>query len=142
MGDFMDEQNRQPYTYGNESEQNVYNDKHANHLCIISLACSLLPPIITAIIITIVSALTGPEYSDIPSIIMNILGTIDTLGVIAGIAMMIYVRVKYPGNTFGKVLMWLYIILAALAVILFIIYMVVALVACISCLSCLNDMPG
>lgn len=138
----MEEQNRQPYTYGNESEHNANNDKQANHLCLISLACTFLPTIITAVIFAIISALTSPEYSDAPTIIMNMLGTLDTMGIIAGIALMIFVRVKYPGNTFGKVLMWLYIILAALAVILFIIYMLVALVACISCLSCLSDMPG
>lgn len=134
----MEEQNqRYPYTYDNEED-----NKRANKLCIISLACVFAPLIISAILMAIISALTDSYPADAVNFINNILGSVNTLAIIAGIALMIYVRVKYPKNIFGKVLMWLYIIIAALAVIVFILYMIFALVTCISCFACLSDMPG
>ena len=48
----------------------------------------------------------------------------------------IYVRVKYPKNTFGKVLMWIYIVMF----VLYIITMAVIIIACgIACSACIDE---
>lgn len=55
---------------------------------------------------------------------------------IASIVIMIYVRVKYPKNIFGKVLMWVYIVLISL----YIITMAVIVIAVgIACAACINE---
>lgn len=67
-----------------------------------------------------------------------IYGFISLLGQAAGIGSfitMIYVRVKYPKNTFGKVLMWLYIAFIATAIIA--LFVIVA-----ACMTALKDCPG
>ena len=103
-------------------------NKKANWLCIISLASTFLPTVITAIVMSVVSAITGSEYSSVADFVMNILASLVLLGIIAGIALMIYVRVKYPRNTFGKVLMWLYIVIAILSAIVILIVLLSNLV--------------
>ena len=45
---------------------------------------------------------------------------------IAGLVLMIVVRVKYPKNTFGKVLMWLWITMFVIALF----YLVTIIIAC------------
>lgn len=61
---------------------------------------------------------------------------VSFLASIAALVIMIYVRVKYPQNVFGKVLMWVYIVLFAL----YIITMAVIIIACgIACGACMND---
>ena len=63
----------------------------------------------------------------------RISGALSALGIlflIAGIVLVIYVRVKYPKNIFGKVLMWIYIVLAVLILIAFIVMLVACTLAC------------
>lgn len=61
---------------------------------------------------------------------------VSFLASVAALVIMIYVRVKYPRNIFGKVLMWVYIVVIAL----YIITMAVIIIACsIACGSCMND---
>lgn len=121
------------------TENNVENnpEKKANILCLISTFLGLSPLIIAII--------TAPIYKQFSSISTNqsvittkigsILSTFSGLGVIAGLVLMIYVRVKYPKNTFGKVLMILYIVAIALALIAIIVVIIACSIACGSCLE-------
>lgn len=136
------EQNYEQHGVSNQTPDNNRSDKHANLLCIISLVCMLLPIIISFVFMCIRSVLTYQDTAMTTDIIAGVLGTISILLVITGLILMIYVRVQYPKNVFGKVLMWLYIILAIIALILFVLYMLFAMVALLSCFSCLAEMPG
>ncbi len=89
----------------------------ANLLAAISLLCFLAPWLISGLFLK-----TDFEY-----IVSNLSGVLE----LASFVLMIYVRVRYPKNVFGKVLMWLYIVLG----ILFIISMIIFFVACISCVQ-------
>lgn len=63
-------------------------------------------------------------------------GCVSMFLAIAALVIMIYVRVKYPKNVFGKVLMWVYIVLFAL----YIITMVAFIIACgMACAACTNE---
>ena len=90
--------------YGKENNKSPEDEKKANMLCGISLGSIAL------------SLLMGTL--EMPELIMPCW--------IASLVLMIIVRVKYPENTFGKVLMILYIILG----ILMLIGSVLFLIAC------------
>ena len=124
----------------------------ADKLCKISLLLFFGPQIISAVIFGgfyVLSMLLGFDFDSIDSfgtdsydIVSKIFGGIyavfSLLGQAAGIGSfvtMIYVRVKYPKNTFGKVLMWLYIALIATAIIA--LFVIVA-----ACMTALKDCPG
>ena len=63
-------------------------------------------------------------------------GSVSILLAIAALVIMIYVRVKYPKNIFGKVLMWVYIVLFTM----YIIFMAVVIIACgIACAACTEE---
>ena len=63
-------------------------------------------------------------------------GCVSILLAIAALVIMIYVRVKYPKNIFGKVLMWVYIVLFTM----YIIFMAVVIIACgIACAACTEE---
>ena len=63
-------------------------------------------------------------------------GCVSILLAIAALVIMIYVRVKYPKNIFGKVLMWVYIVLFAM----YILFMAVVIIACgIACAACTEE---
>ncbi len=77
------------------------DDQLPTTLCIISLVLYFLGSVVAGLIPGL-----GP--------IFRLLSPLVAIGI------MIYVRVKYPNNTFGKVLMILYIVLTILAIIGFI----------------------
>ena len=114
------------------------NEKKANILCFISLGCEILPALIFGMILTIISQVTDGQPSAGLDIITNVLAILNILFVIAGLVLMIYVRVKYPRNVFGKVLMWLFILMLIVTVLLFIFYMAFLFIACISCMNCMS----
>ena len=134
-------QNSQYNQYNQYSQYNQYmtpemqmqfqkqkeDDKKANMLCIASILC------------TIFGYIAIPMFTDLnslywrnsiaPSFIENIFGTLaDRISTVlaglggvshlAGFILMIIARVKYPRNTFAKVLMWIYIIGIILSVLL------------------------
>ncbi len=70
--------------------------------------------------------------------ISSILGGISSLTEIAAFVMMIVTRVKYPKNVWGKVLMWIYIVLG----ILIVIGMVLLILACAYCVNEMRRCPG
>lgn len=126
-------------TSGQASEHNAA-EKRANRFCIISLICELLPILISGVVISTIQILSGTEPSSSPEIIISILSTLNLLLIIIGLILMIYVRVKYPKNIWGKVLMWLYIIFAIIALIFFTLYLMFAVATMISCFDCLTNM--
>ncbi len=76
------------------------------------------------------------ELSVLSEVGLLICSGVAFLASVAALVIMIYVRVKYPLNIFGKVLMWVYIVVIAL----YIITMAVIIIACaIACGSCMNE---
>ena len=92
------------------------DQKAANILCIVSLILMFILPFICSIIVVLMMEYL-PEDSTITQVAWLILGGITTFSPLLSLGMMIYVRVKYPKSTFGKVLMWLYIAFVVIAVI-------------------------
>lgn len=98
-------------------------NKIANRLSLISLLLRFASPIVLG-----VSTIIIEPFSDGLS---SIFSAFYPLIALAAFVLMVIVRVKYPKNTFGKVLMWLYIA-TAIIYILFFVFIAVACVACIS----------
>ncbi len=87
------------------------DDGKANTLCIISLALIFGGPIINYLL----NLMIGTNKS---------IGILGSAASTAAFVLMIIARVKYPNNTFAKVLMWIYIALAVIGIILVIIAIV------------------
>lgn len=117
----------------------MYNDmndpedeRKANVFCIASLICVFLPRVLQFLGYLLFGTLlqqVGRE-SVLYDRISGALSAFGILSLIAGIVLVIYVRVKYPKNIFGKVLMWIYIVLAVLILIAFIVMLVACTLAC------------
>ncbi|MDO5154874.1 MAG: hypothetical protein Q4D51_02815 [Eubacteriales bacterium] len=114
--------------------------KTANKLCLISLICMVLPIVLTIFSIVVLALTTSSDSSEADAIVFNILSAVNGAAVIAAIVLMIYVRIKYPKNIFGKVLMWLYIVIAILIVVAVIVLIVTCLVTCQSCMEQCGNM--
>ncbi|MGN0429825.1 MAG: hypothetical protein ACI4E2_07180 [Acetatifactor sp.] len=117
----------------------MYNDmndsddeRKANVFCIASLICVFLPRVLQFLGYLLFGTLLQQVGRE--SVLYDrISGALSALGIvflIAGIVLVIYVRVKYPKNIFGKVLMWIYIVLAVLILIAFIVMLVACTLAC------------
>ena len=90
---------KQGRTYGPQEQ------RKANGLCIISLILGVIFPVAACIIFGVAENLGfSPSYSFISMVI----GLPVSAAVIAGIALMIVVRVKYRKSKFGLVLMIIY----------------------------------
>ncbi|MBE5865906.1 MAG: hypothetical protein E7292_06820 [Lachnospiraceae bacterium] len=128
-------------TNSNNNGEGIQPDDNqkANILCAISLACELLPIIASTVFMSLISSANVSDTSSALDLLMDIMGSIGSLAMIAGLIIMIYVRVKYPKNVFGKVLMWLFIVGAIIAVIIAILYAILLAVACYSCFSCISE---
>ena len=117
----------------------MYNDmidpedeRKSNVFCIASLICVFLPRVLQFLGYLLFGTLlqqVGRE-SVLYDRISGALSALGILFLIAGIVLVIYVRVKYPKNIFGKVLMWIYIVLAVLILIAFIVMLVACTLAC------------
>lgn len=108
------------------------DNKKANKLSLISLALFFGPSILTGVIVPIVGSITEGSGS-VYNMLTGILSMIDGSAWLASIIIMIIVRVKYPKNVFGKVIMWIYILLIILSVVLFAIVMISCAIMCRSC---------
>ena len=102
-------ENEVAYNGFNEYDE---NDK-ANKLCGISLACLVGPGLLCFLFGALLAIL--PELETLVDLLFGLLALLDGGGKIASIVLMIYVRVKYPKNKFGKILMWIYILLIILS---------------------------
>lgn len=145
-------QNQQNYNAGNTTNMGTQkpnpreyispeDNKKANMLSLISLGCFIFPIIADIIFITI-SALTTSEISDAFETLFDIGGVISILTFIAAIVLMIIVRVRYPKNTFGKVLMWVYIVMIVLIIIGVVVAIIACAIACNECIESLQNCPG
>ena len=111
---------------------NPDDERKANVFCIASLICVFLPRVLQFLGYLLFGTLlqqVGRE-SVLYDRISGALSALGILFLIAGIVLVIYVRVKYPKNIFGKVLMWIYIVLAVLILIAFIVMIVACTLAC------------
>ena len=121
------------------------NNQKANRLCCISLACVILPAVLTVLLPSVWDAfiVSKQDGSLVLDILRNIFSVVGCLSFITGIATLIYVRVKYPQNRFGKVLMWIYIVITVIMIIALIVLMIMChymIVTCgESCGSCLSE---
>lgn len=109
--------------YNSEKEQEKHDNSQANLLCTISVILTFG----VSLIIHLFPILDVVEY-------------ITSSCSLAGLVLMIIARVKYPKNTFAKVLMWLYIIGIIISTILMIAVFVMCGTACISCAN--TDFSG
>ncbi len=137
----MDNMNR------NDLPMSEEDRKKANTLCIISTILLVAPKILSCIGTFISSTITGEHISKflysalatrMVSSMMSALYGLSSLCTIASLVLMIIVRVKYPKSTYGKVLMWIFIILGIIMILAFL----MLLAFCISCSNSLKGCPG
>ena len=115
------------------------NNKKANIICWISLACGVVPWGVWMLTDKL-QEITGA--GDFFRILCNVADSLSAVGGLVAIVLMIYVRIKYPQNLFGKILMWLYIILIILAI-LFLIFVFIMCSTCIGGVeSCIYEIRG
>lgn len=120
----------------NKMQDNPQEKKEANILCWCSVACAafvFFSSTITAIVKAISDRLAFGLIKNVDGVVTNILGTFDTIFVLAALVLMIIVRVKYPHSTFGKVLMWVYIVIAIGWMFLIFAAIIFFAIACKSC---------
>ena len=91
--------------------------KKANRLCILSLILGIVIPLAVCIIFGVVEN-TGftPSYY-----LITMVTLLPSAAMIAGIVLMIVVRIKYPKNKFGLVLMIIYCAYVVIGLIFFVI---------------------
>ena len=115
-----------------QSVEDPEDKKKANMLCTISLilkyGMGLIVGVTSGVFSTIASSSTS--HTAISSI-NAVLASLSGIAGLGAFVLMIVVRVKYPKNTFGKVIMWIYII----ELILSILAAIILIVACASALS-------
>lgn len=112
-------QNIYPPHYGYErapSDLTPEENKRANILCV----CSIIMLFIGPAFFMALSEGMGWTQSDYGYRVNNMLATLSFMG---AWIMVIYVRVRYKANTFGRVLLWVYIILMITLVVGVILFM-------------------
>lgn len=112
--------------------------KSAHTLCFISLgllAGSWIIPFVTGILY----ALSEGDY---PDVLTELVSGCSWLCSLAAFVFMIITRVKYPRNTFGKVLMWCYIGYIILQIILLVAVIIACSIGCAMCMDELSSCPG
>ena len=128
---------QQPQQYTRQQMQQAPDDggrnSHAaNVMCVISLICMYVIPFVSLLGTGLLGEIftKDADYSDITSAFVSFISLFVCASDLAAWVLMIIVRVKYPKNIFGKVLMWLYIIMMVLGVVALIFVMI----------SCLNSL--
>ena len=106
-----------------------------NKLCIISLILKYGVLAIGGGIIELLSHFINNISVNTSDFIVATLFVIVGICSLTAFVLMVIVRIKYPKNTFGKVLMWIYII----EIILAIIAIVMLFLACIACVNSLDN---
>ena len=105
----------------------------ANILCMISIACEVVPVLLERLMgMSFMHSLqnTSDYAATAVTTIMSIVSGLGGLAVIAGIVLVIVVRVKYPANLFGKILMWVYIVLFIMALLVVAVVIIACGIAC------------
>lgn len=118
--------------------------KKGNFWSLMSLICFVSRFIVNIVIMVLVSGaeLMVEAYQDLNRITdmistsSTIIGAgIEILLAIATLVIIIYVRVKYPKNIFGKVLMWIYIVLFVMYVVIMAAMIIAIGIACGACID-------
>ena len=115
------------------NEQN--DNRKANILCLIALTNMIAIGIVAAIVEALMDVANGTMLAGIGAILGVIVGALAMLSPIISVAIVIYVRIKYPENLFGKVLMWILIFMAACFV-----FLIVSTL--LFCMWCENEMSS
>ena len=125
---FVDSNVNMPQVYGVNKNITLENqkDKNVDFLCILSLVIGMVLP-------TLFNFVDGLLKSKKLLAVSNFLNSIIGLFSIAGLVLMIIIRVKYPKNKFGKILMWIYIVFFVLS---FLVLFVTLLACFTSCYGC------
>lgn len=105
------------------------NNREANVLCVISLICAI-GPILLFFMAGMFNIDLSHLGSEVASSIENFTVVTEVAMFIVGIVLMIFVRVKYPGNVFGKVLMWTYIVFTIIGLVIFVASIIFLYVMC------------
>ena len=105
----------------------IEDNKKANLLCIISLLLYILGPVAAMVIAIIISYL-----SENASFIVS---GLSGLCRIAAYVIVIITRIKYPKNTFGKVLMWVYLGLFIAGIVMTILLLILLFIGFMSLLG-------
>lgn len=130
----------------NKKMMTPQDKKRANGLCVLSLLLCY-GPLVLSMLVSVISVIAGDiglldilnDNNTIGSVISVVLEGVQLACFIASIAIMIAVRVNYPASTFGKVIMWIYIV----QIILMVIFAVIAIVACgVMLSSCMSGLRG
>ncbi len=95
------------------------DNKKANFMCILSLLLYIAAPVVLYLIDMIISFTLDKGFT--------FFSAFSSLSHLAGLALMIVARVKYPKNTFAKVLMWIYIGLMLLSIVIVIVIIIFAI---------------
>lgn len=117
-------------------------NERANILCVISLVCEVIPLFLNGIVTSLMTVVDDWERSDFSTVLYGVTSSLSGILFIAGIVLLIIVRVKYPKNVFGKVLMWVYIVIGVIMLLLLIAAVVLLIVACNACVNSLSSCPG
>ena len=104
----INEENKELELKGNLHNNNEDNQK-ANNLCILSVVLNFVPFVLIGLFSSIFADTLNRE-TIISSVIFEIFSLILRVCPVLAFIIMIYVRVKYQKNTFGKVLMIFYIV--------------------------------
>ncbi len=107
------------------------DNKKANMLSIISLVCMFGVPTVMMLLKELISYIDSSMYAPFIDATTSISGA----AFIAAMTIMILVRVKYPNSLFGKVLMWLYIVIVVLGILGIIALLVFIYMMCNMCTS-------
>lgn len=114
----------------NVSEPGDY-DKNANRLCLSSVLC-VVGVRLVAFICYLVKYGMEKVGLQMPEIVHNMVNSLGSLFYIVAFALVIYVRVKYPKNIFGKILMWIYIAIVIVSILIMIATILFVYVMCSS----------
>jgi hypothetical protein len=124
---------------------NKNDNKIPNILCIFSLACLVLPIIFLIITIILSNYLEGSTDSDamyaVSQIFIYVLSWATSL-IPIGIVLMLIARIRYPKNLFGKIMMWVYIVVVAICVICIIAVIVVCGYSVYVLASCCEELEN
>ena len=112
------------------------NNHLANVLCTISVSLYFGMPFVAFLFYCVTGGIMsyGDDFtSAMASFFSSIIGILSSLSTLAAYVLMIVARVKCPQNTFGKVLMWVYIALFVMGILTTIVLMVTCVGLLASC---------
>ena len=131
-GEKITEQKEMKVTTTSTNKETDVDSKKANKLGIISICMYFGGPVLSYIASLFVSIImsaisySANEAAVLGAAAFSIIVGICTFGIrIASWVLMIIMRIKYPNNTFGKILMWVYIGLLALRIIIIVLVVLV-----------------